>query len=86
MALIHPYRDGHAYKKPAKCGLFAPYQEISGVSRVRGGGRSRVRTGLQLAAKMGKILGKTRIKVAADDTDAESLCGTGVSADSEGEK
>lgn len=51
-----------------------------------GGGRSRVRTGLQLAAKMGKILGKTRIKVAADDTDAESLCGTGVSADSEGEK
>lgn len=53
---------------------------------MRGGGRSRVRTGLQLAAKMGKILGKTRIKVAADDTDAESLCGTGVSADSEGEK
>lgn len=39
-----------------------------------------------LAAKMGKILGKTRIKVAADDTDAGSLCGTGVSADPEGEK
>lgn len=39
-----------------------------------------------LAAKMGKILGKARKKVAADDTDAESLCGTGVSDDSEGEK
>ena len=39
--------DRNALKKPAKCGLFERFQEISVSARVRGGARSQMRTCLR---------------------------------------
>ena len=67
-------------EKPANGGPLRRLRDISVSYRVRGGGRSRVRTGLR--EEMGKIMGKSCLSQRAKAKNAENSCGTGITVDS----